>query len=131
MPALERMLSQLRSWLSSWRTRRTEDLLIERQFIVCVTENGLSVAYPTGEIQAINWSDVGRILVETNDSGPYGADVWWIIEGKGSECSFPLGASGEDVALEEIRLRFPTFEVQGMNSIANARFICWDRNHAL
>lgn len=70
--------------------------------------------------------DVGAVYVETNDSGPWGADVWWLIEDKtgDTKVAFPQMATGEQAALERLRL-LPGFEVRGMNSTANARFMCW------
>ena len=125
------MLSRVRSWLSSWRKRRSEAALLERSVCVSVSDRGLFSAYPTGEAQSIAWSEVQRILVKTNNSGPWGADVWWVLEGAGSKCEFPQGATGEHAALAEIQRRFPSFEVKGMNSTSNAAFVCWEKGHAL
>ena len=30
-------------------------------------------------------SEVRAVYVEINDTGPWGADVWWLIEGKTGE----------------------------------------------
>lgn len=103
----------------------------EREVNVVVSDRGLSSAFPNGVSQFLAWQDVARILVETNDSGPWGADVWWVLEGADARCEFPQGATGEDAALAEIRRRFPSFEVKGMNSTSNATFICWEKGHAL
>jgi hypothetical protein len=125
------MLSRLTSWWRSQRKAQAEAGLFERDVHVTVTETDISVNFPTGDSQAIAWTNVNRILVETNDSGPWGADVWWVLEGDGLRCSFPLGATGQDTALAEIRRRYPSFEVKGMNSVDNATFICWEKGHAL
>jgi hypothetical protein len=93
---------------------------------VLVSHEGLEVRSPDGESQSIHWPRVRRILVRTNDTGPSGADVWWVLEGQDRACSFPQGATGEADALREIVARFPKFEALGMNSTANATFVCWD-----
>jgi hypothetical protein len=71
-------------------------------------------------------ADLGAVQVETNDSGPWGADVWWLLEDKSGETkvSFPQLATGEEAALARLRL-LPGFEIRGMNSGENARFVCW------
>jgi hypothetical protein len=125
------MLSRLTSWLASLRKAREESLWPERRIRVAISDRGLSSAFPSGETQFMAWADVARILVKTNDSGPWGADVWWVLEGGGASCEFPMGASGEKDALAEIRRRFPSFEVKGMNSTSVATFVCWEKGHAL
>jgi len=125
------MLAQIASWLRSLRTAHAERLIHERQVVVTTTDKGIAALFPSsGKIQSIEWSAIDSIAVETNDSGPWGADVWWLLEGAGTACSFPQGATGEAEALSEIQHRFPAFRPKGMNSTENARFVCWERKHA-
>lgn len=125
------MFNRIATWLESRRKAREESLWPERQVKVLVSDRGVSSTFPRGEIQYIAWDEVSRILVETNDSGPWGADVWWVLEGGGGRCEFPQGATGESDALAEIKRRFPSFEVKGMNSTSVAAFVCWEGRHAL
>ena len=76
--------------------------------------------------QRIKMSDLGAVYVETDDNGPWGADVWWLLNDRSGETkvAFPQGAVGEDAVLARLRL-LPGFEVKGMNSTGNARFLCW------
>lgn len=110
-------------------------IMFERQVIVRLNEEGVSAAYPDGTIQAIAWSAVERIAIETNDSGPWGADVWWLLEGERGRCTYPQGATGDPEALAECQKRFPGFSdtkvIEAMGCTSNARFVCWERNHAL
>lgn len=71
-------------------------------------------------------ADLGAVYVETNDSGPWGADVWWLLNDKSGQAkvAFPLMATGQDVALARLEM-LPGFEIKGMNSTENARFLCW------
>jgi hypothetical protein len=125
------MLHEVATWLTSLRAKYSSRVPFERDVVVSTSDSGITAAYPTGTVQTIAWSSVSRIAVETNDSGPWGADVWWCLEGPSSSCSFPQGATGEVAALGEIRERFPGFQVRGMNSTSNARFVCWEHVHAL
>jgi hypothetical protein len=70
--------------------------------------------------------DLASVYVETNDSGPWGTDVWWLLnDGTGqARVVFPQLATGEDAVLERLR-QLPGVEVRGMNSGENARFRCW------
>lgn len=120
------MFTRIRSWFASMRESREVALWPERAVKVVVSETGISSSYPSGESQFIAWQDVSRILVKTNDSGPGGANIWWVLKGEKSSCEFPQGSTGEDAALSEVRRRFPSFEINGMNSTSNATFVCWE-----
>lgn len=99
----------------------------EAQFVVEVTAaDEIVCRAPKQAEQRISMADLGAVYVETNDSGPWGADVWWLLYDKSGQTrvTFPQVATGEEAALERLRL-LPGFEVRGMNSIANARFMCW------
>ena len=81
---------------------------------------------PNQPEQRIRMADLGAVYVETNDSGPWGADVWWLLHDKEGQAkvAFPQMATGEKAALERLQL-LPGFEVRGMNSTENGRFMCW------
>jgi hypothetical protein len=72
------------------------------------------------------------VAIETNDSGPWGADVWWLIEGNQSRCAYPGGATGDIDALKAMESRLTGFNdecvVQAMGCTSNRRFICWQRS---
>jgi hypothetical protein len=42
------------------------------------------------------------VAFETNDTGPWGADVWWLLFGSDEQLAgvFPQGATGESSALD-------------------------------
>jgi hypothetical protein len=109
--------------------------MFERAVIVKIDDMGISVSYPKGELQSISWPEVEKVTIETNDSGPWGADVWWILNGSGKVCSYPGGATGEQEALAEFPKRFPRFSdeqvIRAMGSTSNAQFVCWQREHEL
>jgi hypothetical protein len=99
----------------------------EAQFVVEVTaEDEIICRAPKREEQRIRMTDLASVYVETNDSGPWGADVWWLLNDDTGQTrvAFPQLATGEDAALERLR-QLPGFKVRGMNSGENKRFICW------
>ncbi len=73
-------------------------------------------------------NDISQIIIETNDTGPWGTDIWWKILGKEGFLSIPGGATGESEMLENFQ-KFPGFNneelIKAMSSTDNAEFICW------
>src|ERR1043165_5101264 len=107
------------------RHRHPMSLKPESQFIVEVTDQDeIACQPPTGPRQRIKVSDIGSVHFQTGD-GPFETD-WGLLSDANGELavSFPLGARGEDVALDRLR-QLPEFTVDGMNSTARARFLCW------
>lgn len=105
--------------------------MFERKVIVSWDENGVAVAYPSGERHATAWDAVNCVAIETNDSGPWGADVWWLLEGASDRVAYPQGATGDEGMLAELPKRFPGFNheavILAMGCTDNARFVCWER----
>lgn len=104
----------------------------EARFVVEVTPGDEIVCRAPGRAdQRITMAELGAVYVETNDSGPWGSDVWWLLNDKSGDTrvAFPQLATGENSALERLRL-LPGFEVRGMNSAENARFLCWSFSQA-
>ena len=99
----------------------------EARFFVEVTaDDEIVCRAPKQAEQRIRMADLRAVYVETNDSGPWGADVWWLLndETGQTKVAFPQLATGEEAALERLR-SLPGFEVRGMHSTENARFMCW------
>jgi hypothetical protein len=99
----------------------------EAQFFVEITpDDEIICRAPDQAEQRIRVTDLASVYVETNDSGPWGADVWWLLNDRigRTRVAFPQLATGENVVLERLR-QLPGFEVRGMNSGENARFMCW------
>lgn len=71
---------------------------------------------------------MNKIIIETNDTGPWGTDVWWRILSKDGLLSFPGGANGETIILDIFQC-FPNFDnkefIKAMGSVDNAEFIVW------
>lgn len=93
----------------------------EAQYVVEVTSDDQMVCRgPEQAEQRISIADLGAVYVETNDSGAFGADVWWLLSDKTgrTRVAFPQLATGEQIALQRLQ-QLPVFEVRGMNSTAN------------
>jgi hypothetical protein len=129
------MFERFTAWRRKRRQERREALLPERKVVVSFDESGISAAFPGGPTEAIAWSEVQRVAIETNDSGPWGADFWWLLEGETRRCVFPQGATGDAEAMAAFPSRFPGFNhtavIKANCSTSNARFLCWERGKAL
>ncbi len=99
-------------------------------FVASISDGRITVTHPDRPVQSIALADLKEVAVVTNDSGPWGADVWWLLIGneEGAGCTFPGGATGEQTVLAELQ-RLPGFNndafIQAMGSTSNARFSCW------
>jgi hypothetical protein len=129
------MLSLIVAWWKERLRARREAVMFERQVHVTWDEAGVSVRFPTGEVETISWAAVATVAIETNDSGPWGADVWWLLEGAGNRLAYPQAATGDEEMLEELPRRFPGFSdeavIRAMGCTDNARFVCWERPDGL
>jgi hypothetical protein len=129
------MIGRLAKWWKDRRQANRDALMPERKILVSFTDAGIRASYPDGTTEAIEWPSVQRIYIETNDSGPAGADFWWVLEGDAARCAFPQGATGEAEAARVVASKFAGFDdmmvVKAVGSTSNARFVCWERKNAL
>jgi hypothetical protein len=101
----------------------------EAAFVVRLSGNEIINQRPDGQVERIALANLKAVIIETNDSGPWGTDVWWILVGnEKTGCVFPGGASGEKEILEAVQ-KLPGFDnevfIEAMGSTANQRFLCW------
>ena len=86
--------------------------------------------HPDGKLERVTFADLKAVIIETNDSGPWGTDVWWILLGERPEarCVFPGGATGEQDVLKAVQ-QLPGFDnaqfAKAMTCTDVATFICW------
>jgi hypothetical protein len=100
----------------------------EASYVVSVSGDDVRCLGPDGGSQAVSLKRLRDVYVETNESGLWGVDVWFVLrDDLGQQCSYPLGATGEAAVLDRLRA-LPGFRLDGMNSTANARFLCWRRD---
>lgn len=107
--------------------------LAEADFVVSLSDGEIIVQHPKGTVEQVKLAELRAVLIETNDSGPWGSDLWWILVGAPGDdgnhgCVFPGGASGEKEILHALQ-ELPGFDneavIEAMGSTSNARFLCW------
>ena len=99
----------------------------EAQFVVEVTaDDEIVCRAPRQAEQRIKMTDLAAVYVEITDDGPWGADVWWLLNDHTGQTkvTFPQLATGETEVLARLQ-QLPGFAIRGMNSAENARFECW------
>jgi hypothetical protein len=109
------------------RICKPKPILPEKKFKVEITNTIISVTNPDERVAEIALNDVTSIVVKTNNTGPWGMDVWFVVMGQDGEfCTYPMGATNDLLALDYYAT-LPGFELKGMNSTENAIFVCWDK----
>lgn len=104
----------------------------EAEWVVVLEEGSIRVVDPAGDSLAVGKSELTGVVIETNDSGPWGADVWWLLFGAGGAmaCAFPLGATGETAAVDYL-VGLAGFDheemIKAMTSTDNNAFVLWTR----
>lgn len=125
------MFKRIAAWWKRRRDARREALMYERRVVVAFDAHGVSVTFPNDAPRTMAWAEVQCVAIETNDSGPWSGDVWWLLESADRRIGYPLGATGDDAMLTELMARFPALDhgavVRAMGCADNARFVCWER----
>lgn len=104
----------------------------ESKFILTINDQEIANYRPEGVTERVVLADLAAVIIETNDSGPVGSDVWFILVGVAAKsgCVFPQGASGEEAVIDYL-LKLPNFNhqefIEAMSSTDNQKFLCWKR----
>jgi len=104
----------------------------ESRWVVTVEGDRINVRDEAGRIKYVATGDLSGVVVETNDTGPWGADVWWLLFDASDRvaCAFPQGATGEKGVVDYLSA-LPGFDhgemIKAMISTDNAVFALWRR----
>jgi len=103
--------------------------MYEERWSVQADALGVKSIHPSGESTMLPWDKIRGIVIQTNDSGPVGADVWWFAAGDDGSVAFPMGATGEKDALAFFQ-SLPGFNnkelIKAMQSTTEATFLLWE-----
>ncbi|MBZ5789377.1 hypothetical protein K8353_04580 [Burkholderia contaminans] len=103
------------------------------RWAVTVTDTRIESTDPKGVTHGIALPDLGAIVIETNDQGPYESDVWWILfdTNRRFACGFPQDAEGAKAAVDRL-LGLPGIDhgkvIAAQTSVDNAMFPIWQRS---
>lgn len=122
------------TWLKSrFEAASKAGIDAEANWVVVLSDEGVSCAGPNGVVEAVEWDDLKEVAIVTTDEGPFAADVMWLLLGEKSGCMVPLGATGEDKLIERLQA-LPGFNnevmIDAMSSTSNRKFVCWEKKEA-
>lgn len=85
-------------------------------------------------VQRLKWADLERVQIVTNDSGPWGEDFWWVLEGSGGAAiAVPSERVHGDDAMMSRLLQLDGFDhsrlVEAIGSTSDHRFVVWESRH--
>jgi hypothetical protein len=107
----------------------------EARWTVEVAGDTVQATDPDGTVTTLVLSEMSGVVIETNDTGPWGADVWWLLFGADDRVAvaYPQGATGEQTVLDRLTC-LPGFDhgrmMEAMRSTSNAVFPVWRRQGA-
>jgi hypothetical protein len=119
------------TWLKSFgRPERPSPAGPEAAYVVSFDGTVIAVRDPDGQVHQLPISDLRGVIIETDDSGPWGADLWWLLFGADDRVAvaFPSGATGEQGAVDQL-MALPGFDFEtmtrAMSSTDLATFPVW------
>ena len=79
-----------------WMKKRPAQLEPESKWTIAVSDGRIVGTDEIGGSKSLALEELSGVAIATNDSGPWGADVWWLLYGQDDQlaCSFPQGATG-------------------------------------
>jgi hypothetical protein len=101
---------------------------------VIIDEEWIRCRHGAEREQAVRWSDLTAVLLETTDQGPFQNDVFWVLVGCVGRCVVPQEAEGSQALLAKLQ-ELPGFDsavvVEAMGSAENKTFVCWKKPDGL
>lgn len=104
----------------------------ENLWRVRLTDHAVQVRDPKGSVAILKIADLSAVTVDTNDTGPWGADVWWALRDTKARVggAFRQGATGEQTVIDHLQ-SLPGFDFgqlgEAMRSTDVASFVVWQR----
>jgi hypothetical protein len=98
---------------------------------VQVGETEVAVTEADGTVAALRWDELAAVVIETNDSGPWGDDVvFHLFAADGTRrLRVPQSVDGQRELLQSLQ-RLPDFDnaavLAAMGSTALEAFLCWE-----
>jgi hypothetical protein len=125
------MLGFMKKLIGRLSTRSAKGKLWpECQIVVTFDDESVTCQRPKGKTESVRWKDLAAVIIETNDTGPFGTDVYWLLLGRdgASGCVIPNGATGEKELVNRLQ-QLPGFDdnsvIAAMGSVTNQSFLCW------
>lgn len=111
-------------YILPWLTpSRRENVQVDDTGVIVVTNKGRD---------ELRWDEVTRAHITTTSAGPWGEDVYFVLEGtEGKGCVVPHDAAVRTELLQEMQARFEGIDdrkvIEAMGSTSRATFIIWEK----
>lgn len=102
--------------------RRRENVQVDDKGVIVVTKKGRD---------QVLWTEITRARIITTSAGPWGEDVYFVLEGtEGNGCVVPHDAAVRTKLLEEIQAKLPGVDdrkvIEAMGCTSNNTFVIWE-----
>jgi hypothetical protein len=113
-------------WLRSLFRRRPVP-----QWRLSLRNDAVRLENREGPQETLAFADLAAVVIETNESGPWGDDVIWHLLGRAEGSALSIPQTAEDFPMLLTRLEaLPGFDnrevVAGMGSTTLNAFLCWE-----
>lgn len=105
-------------------------LMPESLYQVTFDEQRVYGTRQDGGEESLDWVSLGAVIIETNDTGPWCTDFYYLLVSRDNivACMVPAGATGEAELLQRLQ-ELSKFDNEALNaaicSTDNQHFICW------
>jgi hypothetical protein len=102
----------------------------ESRVMVGFNDEKIWCTCPGAPDQAMLWTELIVVAIETTDEGPFAPDVFWVLGAKDKTVIYPGGATGDQEMLKRLQL-LPGFNNEAVIAAAgctdNNVFVCWEK----
>ncbi len=127
----------------SWYRKKIEQALAGAQnepapppsaIRVVFDDDSITVRDKDGAASEVTWRDLTSVTIITNDTGPVGDDLFWVLTAGniGKSVTIPMGAQGEHELLHAMQDRLDGFDniavIEAMGSTEDATFTIWEQS---
>ena len=97
-----------------------------------IDDTMIRCCFPDGTVQQMAWNELKAVIIETNDSGPFEEDVYFLLlsESKENFCAIPQCADSTQTLISRVQ-NLPEFDneavIKAMGCTSNRSFLCWEQ----
>ena len=105
----------------------------EADWKVTIDSEKIITTDPENNIWSFPTEELIKVIIQTNDTGPWGIDLWWrLVSNKGTTLSVPGGANGENYMLQYLQslVGFNNEQVIEAMACTDIReFVCYNKKN--
>lgn len=130
--------AHLESWLTGIDVRAIDGSKVTFDFTIdppppaVIEFDDASVTYTSSEgvTESVRWADLSMVMIKTMADEPVGNQVWMLVGGETSGCTFTSDAQGFNKVIERLQ-QLPGFDpkvaIKAAACTDDNMFLCWQR----